>query len=260
MKILKRFDKWMAMVAIVCVAMLTGCGKSANEGENASGEPKADKAVATETTEAQTESEADGEDAASPEGLSAIVSNWQSAPITVSPKGAKANIEDFALAFCSKYDSYEPNKKMLKYFANPKAYNEDAEIYRVESDITNGYIRSFLLTEIVRATEMCYWNRKNGHSLVGVFMENGSENSDSETAFMFYDYDPKTNVMTADKDVYKVVADVALDKDFPSYALELPKKGKDIVVNLYSDNGEEGYDITEKLLKWNGDSFTLVAE
>ncbi len=106
----------------------------------------------------------------------------------------------------------------------------------------------------------CYWNRKNGHSLVGVFMENGSENSDSETAFMFYDYDPKTNVMTADKDVYKVVADVALDKDFPSYALELPKKGKDIVVNLYSDNGEEGYDITEKLLKWNGDSFTQVAE
>ena len=65
---------------------------------------------------------------------------------------------------------------------------------------------------------------------------------------------------TADKDVYKVVADVALDKDFPSYALELPKKGKDIVVNLYSDNGEEGYDITEKLLKWNGDSFTQVAE
>ncbi len=259
MKILKRFDKWMAMVAIVCVAMLTGCGKSANEGESAQGEPKADEA-ATEKTEVQAESESAGEDAASPEGLSALVSNWQSAPISVSPKGAKANIEDFALAFCSKYDSYEPNKKMLKYFANPKAYNEDAEIYRVESDITNGYIRSFLLTEIVRATEMCYWNRKNGHSLVGVFMENGSENSDSETAFMFYDYDPKTNVMTADKDVYKVVADVALDKDFPSYALELPKKGKDIVVNLYSDNGEEGYDITEKLLKWNGDSFTLVAE
>jgi hypothetical protein len=259
MKILKRFDKWMAMVAIVCVAMLTGCGKSANEGENASGEPKADKTEAA-STEAQTESEADGEDAASPEGLSAIVSNWQSAPITVSPKGAKANIEDFALAFCSKYDSYEPNKKMLKYFANPKAYNEDAEIYRVESDITNGYIRSFLLTEVGRLTQMCYWNRKNGHSLVGVFMANGSENSKSENVFMFYDYDPKTNIMTPDLNVYKVVEKVALDKAFEDYLLELPQEGKDIVVYLYLDNEENSYDDTEKTLKWTGDTFTLVAD
>ena len=258
MKILKRFDKWMAMVAIVCVAMLTGCGKSANEGENASGEPKADEA-ATEKTEVQAESESAGEDAASPEGLSAIVSNWQSAPITVSPKGNKANIEDFALAFCSKYDSYEPNKKMLKYFANPKAYNEDAEIYRGESDITNGYIRSFLLTEVGRLTQMCYWNRKNGHSLVGVFMVNGSENEKSENVFMFYDYDPKTNIMTPDMDVYKVVEKVAIDKAFDEYLLDLPQKGKDIVVNLYTDNGEDGSDVTEKTLKWTGDTFTLVA-
>ena len=156
MKILRRFDKWMVMVAIVCVAMLTGCGKSAKEGETAPGESKADETEAA-SAEAQTESEADGEDDASPEGLSAIVSNWQNAPITVSPKGAKANIEDFALAFCSKYDSYEPNKKMLKYFANPKAYNEEDEIYRVESAITNGYIRSFLLSAIGTVKTAIHW-------------------------------------------------------------------------------------------------------
>lgn len=260
MKNLRRFDKWMVMVAIVCVAMLTGCGKSANEGENASGESEADDAVATETTGAQTDSETDGEDADSQEGLSAIVSNWENAPITVSPKGDKANIEDFALAFSSKYDSYEPNKKMLKYLANPKAFNKDEEVYAVLSDIPHGFISSSLLTEIDCFTKMCYWNRKNGHSLVGVFMINGSENSDAEVAFMFYDYDPKTNIMTPDKDVCKVVAEAALDKNFPSYALELPQEGKDIMVKLYSDNGEDGYDITEKLLKWNGDSFTLVAQ
>ena len=260
MKILRRFDKWMVMVAIMCVAMLTGCGKSASEGENAPGESKADETEAAASTEAQTESEADGEDDASPEGLSVIVSNWQNAPITVSPKGAKANIEDFALAFCSKYDSYEPNKKMLKYFANPKAYNEDDEIYRVESAITNGYIRSMLLTEVVRETQMCYWNRKNGHSLVGVYMENGSESGKSENVFMFYDYDPKTNIMTPDLNVYKVVEKVALDKAFDEYFLELPQKGKDIVVNLYTDNGEDDNNVTEKTLKWTGDTFTLVAD
>ena len=126
---------------------------------------------------------------------------------------------------------------MLKYFANPKAYNEEAEIYRVESDITNGYIETLLLTEVVRTTIMCYWNRKNGHSLVGVVMVNGSENEKSENVFMFYDYDPKTNIMTPDLNVYKVVEKVALDKAFDEYLLELPQKGKDIVVNLYSDNG-----------------------
>ena len=35
---------------------------------------------------------------------------------------------------------------------------------------------------------------------------------------------------------------------------------RNAAVRRYSDNGEEGYDVTEKLLKWNGDSFTLVAE
>lgn len=260
MRILKRFDKWMAMVAIVCVAMLTGCGKSANEGESTQGEPKADEAVATETTEAQPESESADEDVAVDEGLGAITGNWKNTPITVSPKGKKANIEDFAQAFCSKYDSYEPNKKMLKYLANPKAFDKEKEVYGVISDVSNGYISSCLWTEIDRFTKMCYWNRKNGHQLVGVFMINGSENEEAENAFLFYDFDPKTNTMTPDMDVCKVVEKVALDKDFADYALELPQKGKDIEVKLYSDNGEDCYDITEKLLKWNGDSFTLVAE
>jgi hypothetical protein len=35
-------------------------------------------------------------------------------------KGSKANIEDFAQAFCNQYDSHEPNAKMLKYLADPK--------------------------------------------------------------------------------------------------------------------------------------------
>ena len=128
------------------------------------------------------------------------------------------------------------------------------------SDITNGYIRTLLLTEVVRTTIMCYWKRKNGHSLVGVFMVNGYESGKSENVFMFYDYDPKTNIMTPDLNVYKVVEKVALDKAFDDYDLELPQKGKDIVVNFFTENGEDGYDVTEKTLKWTGDTFTLVAD
>ena len=260
MRNLRRIDQWMVMMAIVCVMFLTGCGKSANEGESASGESKDTKEVTTKQAEGQTESESADVDEDLPEGIDSMTSGLAETPITVSPKGAKVNIQDFAQAFCSQYDRYEPNEKILKYLANPKAYNEEAEIYRVESDITNGYIRSMLLTEVVRETQMCYWNRKNGHSLVGVFMENGSENSKSENVFMFYDYDPKTNIMTPDTDVCQVVEKVALDKAFDGYALELPQEGKDIEVKLYSPNDVESYDITIKTLKWTGDTFTLVAD
>ena len=257
MRNLRRIEEWMVMMAIVCMMFLTGCGKS-NEGKSASGESKDTKEVTTKQTEEQAESESADVDEDLPEGIDSMTSGWAESPITVSPKGAKANIQDFAQAFCSQYDRFEPNEKILKYFAAPKAYNEDAEIYRVESDITNGYIRSMLLTEVARETQMCYWNRKNGHSLVGVFMVNGSESGQSENVFMFYDYDPKTNILTPDMDVYKVVEKVAIDKAFDDYLLELPQKGKDIVVDLYTDNADDGYDVTEKTLKWTGDTFTLV--
>ena len=260
MKSLRRIDKWMVMVAIVCVALLTGCGISSDKGNNASDESKDGRAVTTESAEVQDGSESADVDDTMSEGIYAMTSGWKKTPITVSPKGDKANIQDFARAFCSRYDSYEPNEKMLKYLADPKAFNEVAEVFSIFCDIPNGYISSSLMTEIDLFTKMCYWKRDNGHSLVGVFMVNGSENADSETVSMFYDYDPKTNVMTPDTDVCQVVEKVALDKDFEEYALELPQKGKDIVVKLYSDNGEDGYDITEKTLKWTGNTFTLTTK
>ena len=247
------------MMAIVCVAFLTGCGTSAKEGENVPDESKDNKEVVTESTEAQDESESADVDEDLPEGLDSMTSGLAETPITVSPKGAKANIQDFAQALCSQYNRFEPNEKILKYCAAPKTYDEAAEMYRVKSDIANGYIETLLLTEVVRTTIMCYWNRKNGHSLVGVFMENGFESGKPENVFMFYDYDPKTNIMTPDLNVYKVVEKVALDKAFDEYLLELPREGKDIVVDLYTDNGEDGNDVTEKTLKWTGDTFTLVA-
>ena len=260
MQNLRRIDKWMVMMAVVCVAFLTGCGKSAKEGGDVADESKDNKEVVKESAEAQDESESADTDEYVVKGLYDVTSNWKQTPVTVSPKGAKANIQDFARAFCSQYDGYEPNEKILKYFAAPKTYDEIEECYRVESDIPNGYIRCFLLTEVPRITQMCYWNRQNGHSLVGVFMQNGSENAKSENVIMFYDYDPNTRIMTPDLNVCKVVEKVALDNAFDEYILELPQKGKDIVVNLYTDNGEDGSDVTEKTLKWTGDTFTLVAD
>lgn len=247
-------------ISIACVTLITGCAKTAKEGESASDEPKDDKAVVVEPVKTKTDSVSDDEDFVVEDDFDIMASEWKGTTITVTPKGSKANIEDYALAFCSKYDFFEPNMKILKFLANPKAYDEIEEIYRVQSDIHNGFIRSMLLTEVIRETSICYWNRKNGHSLVGVFMVNGHEGDKQEPAFMFYDYDPKTHVMTPDTEVSKVVEKVAFDKSYEDYGLELPQEGKDIVVDLYSDNGQGSYDVTEKLLKWNGDTFAPAAK
>ena len=99
------------MIAIVCVAFLTGCGKTAKEGENVTDESKDNKEVVTESAEAQDESESADVDENMPEGLDSMTSGLADTPITVSPKGAKVNIQDFAQAFCSQYDRLSPMKR-----------------------------------------------------------------------------------------------------------------------------------------------------
>ena len=90
MRILRRIDKWMVMMAIVCVAFLTGCGKSAKEGENVPDESKDNKEVVTESAEAQDESESADVDENLPEGLDSMTSGLAETPITVSPKVPKS--------------------------------------------------------------------------------------------------------------------------------------------------------------------------
>ena len=91
MKELKKFDKLMLMMGIVWVALLTGCGKSAKDGESSSGESKDNgKAVVKESAEVQSDTvSADVENM--PEGIYSMTSGLAETPITVSPKGAKAN-------------------------------------------------------------------------------------------------------------------------------------------------------------------------
>ena len=98
MKIFGKSDKWTVIMTIAGVMLLTGCGKSAHEGESTSSESKEDKAMVAQpaASPAQSESadsESDGEDDTVYEELLATTSDWKKTPITVSPKGSKANIE-----------------------------------------------------------------------------------------------------------------------------------------------------------------------
>jgi hypothetical protein len=241
----------MVVVAIVGVAFLTGCGQS-KEGNAVVGnaDPPASKKPAVVVDDPM------------PEENGSLPGNLKKTSIAVSPKGAKANIHDFARAFCGKYGSYEPNKKILKYLAAPKSYKKYDEMYEVVSDVSNGYISSILLTEIDRFTKMCYWNRKNGHQLVGVTMERGMEGEGMTCQYMFYDYDKTTGRMTPDMNVVKVFDKLAAS--YEDIVLYLPEEGKDIVVyafNYGDDEESEDDDTLDSYSgKWDGTSFSIVKE
>lgn len=246
----KTFGKWLLLLAAICMTFTVGCDKG-NTTEKKADEEKAEKV--DENTEEEATETSDDKDASTEIGK--IVGNWKKQDITVSPKEAQANIHDFAQAFCNQYNAYTPNAKMLKYIGDPKTYNEEKEGCAVNSDIAYGYIKANMPYQYDQFTEICYWKRPNGHSLVGVYLREESENADPESEFIFYDYDPATKTMTPDKDIISVVEKAAKRAEFDDFMIRLPQKGKDIELTLYKDTGEDSCEPTYYDLKWTDNTF-----
>ena len=264
MKIMKHTLGLMLLLAVV--GLMMACSKTAKE--DASDETTEQKAapadeaakidsvsMAEEVEAAVAEEEMEGQDGTE---MNRMAGNWNKLPLTVYPTAEKANIQDFAKAFCRQYNKYLPNVIILKFVGDPKKFNQDAEHCFVTSDIPNGFLRLGMANQYDQFTEMCYWKRPNGHSLVGTYMRHETEGDFSESAFMFYDYDPATKVMTPDMEVYGIVEKAVQEGNFDDYILRLPQKGKDIELSMYKDNGDGGCEPTEWMLKWTGNSFKLV--
>ena len=244
----KTIGKWLLLFAAICMTFTVGCSK---EGTT---EKKTDEEKAESTTnEDDATATSDDEDASTDIGK--IVESWKKQPIEVSPKEAQANINDFAKAFCNQYNAYTPNANMLKYMDDPKKYNEEKEECIVNNDISAGYIKSFMAYQFDQFTEMCYWKRPNGHSLVGVYLREEYETSDPVSEFMFYDYDPATKTMTPDKEIMAVVEKAVKRADYDDFMIRLPQKGKDIELTLYKDTGEDSCEPTYYDLKWTDNTF-----
>ena len=84
------------------------------------------------------------------------------------------------------------------YLKNPANYNVQKDNYLMEDAPRNGYIRCNMPGQFDYLTELCYWKRANGHSLVGVLLQMGHEGEGTVTdyAMLFYDYNPSTRIMT----------------------------------------------------------------
>ena len=129
----------------------------------------------------------------------AIEKFWSETPLKVGNDFPKAMIRNFAKAFCSQYQKYAPNVAMTLYLKNPGNNNVEMDNYYMEDDPRNGFIRCNMPGQFDYLTEMCYWKRANGHSLVGVLLQMGHEGEgvDDDSALLFYDYNGYTHSQSA---------------------------------------------------------------
>lgn len=187
-----------------------------------------------------------------------IEDHWGSQSLTIDNAHAKNRIWAFAYAFCSHYQGYTPNLAMLDYLKRPGAFDPSERQYYVDDAPRNGYIKCDMMWQFDFETEICYWRRTNGHLLVGVLMQMGHEGEGTKTdyALLFYDFNPKTQVMTPDLTVYRAVkALAARHPGTPSF--RMPREGKDIAVTFVEWIGtdDEDFRFKEVFLKWTGNGF-----
>lgn len=199
-----------------------------------------------------------------PEGeIYAIEQSWSKTPLKVGNDYPKAMIHNFAKAFCSQYQKYAPNVAMTLYLKNPAQYDQKKDEYYMDDAPRNGFIKCNMPGQFDYLTELCFWKRKNGHSLVGVLLQMGHEGEGSQTdnAMLFYDYDPSTHMMTPDMTIYKTVKNI-LAKHHGAPNLELPKEGKDIKVFYieFVNTDEDDFIWENCILRWGNNTFKEIKQ
>ena len=168
----------------------------------------------------------------------------------VTPPGKRPTIADFARAFLKQYP--DPLNTDMLAKLDGKASQQKKCTLKYTLDVPNGYIeynpRNSDCYDIYFYTvEMCYWRTDAGHCLVAV----NSNNYKGNINLIFYDYDPATGLMTLltalpFKDFYD---------DVREFIVQLPRKGKDIHMEGWSDEGSPA----PLTLRWDGlGGFTTV--
>ncbi len=165
------------------------------------------------------------------------------------PPGKRPTIADFARAFLKQYP--DPlNTDMLAKLDGKAPQQKNCKLEYI-LDAPNGYLKYSFHENICNRTyysamEMCYWRTKAGHCLVAVNSNNYMGN-----LLLVYDYNPATGRMTPlAQPPFKDFHD-----DIREFIVQLPRKGKDIHMEGWSDEGGP----SPLTLRWDGlGGFTLV--
>lgn len=160
----------------------------------------------------------------------------------------RPTIADFARAFTKQYPT--PLNTAVLAKLDGKAPQPKSCTLEYLLDAPSGYLKySFHENSCNRTDyptmEMCYWRTEAGHCLVAV---NGNTYR-GNLLLVFYDYNPTTGLMTPlSKPPFKDLHD-----DVREFIVQLPRKGKDIHLEGWSDRS------APLTLRWDGlGGFTLV--
>lgn len=185
--------------------------------------------------------------------LVSVIKTWRNKPIEVSSENPQPGIKEFAKAFCSTYQEFEPNKAVCDYFSIGD-YKGENYSYHFDYQPKNGYLYAMQEVQFSDEIECCYWKRKDGHILVIFNMTETVENQEGMNLLACYDYDSEKSVLTPEPAIAEMVEKEM--KSFDDYAVKLPSDGKDIQVAGYIiDKEEDSAKMEDFLLKWNGHSF-----
>ncbi len=90
----------------------------------------------------------------------------------------------------------------------------------------------------------CYWNRSNGHRLLAVLV--GKPTDPCIEVLCTYDYDPQRKMLVPEPDILKGYR-WEDRKDYTQLFCQLPKKGKDVLVTEWGNDGPVRHTFT-----WDG--------
>ena len=186
--------------------------------------------------------------------------------IRVNYKGASPTISDFVSALVASRDNDDDEECVDEAF-NAIAYAWEQyhkglpleEGQTLTIDEKNGYVlyeyrSEYESIEHLVKIEMCYWNEADGkHKLLAynvACFTNGKYSAGQFDGLYFYRYNNATKKMTWCDDLKGLEA--VYDYDV-CHSFALPRKGKDITVTFWYENGKK----TEKALKWDGHRFSF---
>ncbi len=123
-----------------------------------------------------------------------------------------------------------------------KAVLDEETVLTVIVDSKNGYVEVSDAGTDGESMSACYWNRSNGHKLLAVCM---SSPTDPYIEFVcFYDYDPQQKALIPEPDILAGFRPWTVEEP---YSYNLPKQGKDLILEEWADEG-----IRRHIFAWNG--------
>ena len=174
--------------------------------------------------------------------------------IRVYYKGAKPTISDFVQEFvtdeqCEEEFSENPVRAVRRAWEQRSAGLPLDEGVKLTVDERNGYVLyEYRYEDLIIRMEMCFWNEADGkHKLFAynnlATTRNGKPTVTETCGMTFMRYNNATKKLS-------YCAPPGFEVDF-SAIYTLPRKGKDIIVTKWDENGNKW----ERTLKWNGRKF-----